>query len=793
MFARVLIIAACKPDETDWHARLAYACAAQGHAVRLWRPPDELAEAAFSAVCKAFHPTVALWTAEAWSRWRDEIGAAVAASCASGVIALRPTEAAHADGDFILAVGTRCKQAVERAIAETAPAPSVIGMPASVDSDYLRAKISDPEAKRDSLSFDQECTPEREALMDAAKRAAGGLRSLAFHPSWQDCFDVAQPGENRAFFRRTTRFAIVDAEQNDTPSEAHIAMRIAEGAVVLYRQEEASLEADDPSEHDARALFAEAFYRDADDLDRLIERLANDDDETEKLRTRQRDALMTLPPLERAIDDALTAIDDALDARSEDARMQRPRVLSRENRSTKVVMYGWFGARNFGDDLLLTSTVSRIEKRYPDASFHVIGANTGVIENEYGYQATTPDRKYEVRAFLEQASAMVLCGGLLFDDPLGRTAGEMEFCLDPWIEPTGQAAVCLLARSLGVPSVYLGFGAGPIDNRPTRIAVNLIARSGARFLPRDEHTRELLMACDVPESQIDVRADLVLGARAYVEGKAVAGGPAQQTDGFFVVSLRRWHRNPVDFAQRIARAIDTIAQETGLAAVMLPFDQDDVELHREVVAHMKHPAVARLIEQRPAEAELLRIVTQSKFAFAMRLHCSILHHILDKPAVGLNYNDKIEAHFRRFDQADMLLELDAGHDAMVRALRAAATWDEADKQALQQRRRDAAALVDSAFEELFATIDAPRRRPTGELVYFPRSASHIECTLRKDIARAWRHAEEADAKRAALEEENAALRAEIAAVRASKSYRFGNAFMRIPHAAVSRLGARKSR
>ena len=779
MFARILIIVAAMPDETDWHARIARTWSAQGHAVRLWCPPAEAPETAFAAVADAFRPTLALWSAEKFADpAADALKESVRAACVTGVSVLGPIESELDHADFVMPVGGRCRAAVEKAIGAL-PAnarPFVADMAAGADGAYLRCRASDPSATKDLIAVDRASTPHRRALVEAAS-AAAGLEAVSFHPGFNAGAQPLRAGADPSYWRRKTAFHIAFAG-DDAISEAEAALRVAEGSMLF-------MECPNPENADRTELPLSAKgFRDADDLAASIGRLAHDAAAYEAVKARQAAALAKLGSLDDACGDVLKRLDANV------GHAERTRILSQSDPAIKVVMYGWFGARNFGDDLLLTSTVARIRKRYPNAYFCAIGANASVLENEYGLQAATPDRKPVVRSFLESARAMVLCGGLLFDDPLAQTAGDLEFCLDPWIEPTGQAALCLLARSMGVPSVYLGFGAGPIDNRATRIAVNLIARSDALFLPRDSHTARLMEECGVPEHQVRVRADLVLGARDYVAEHAAARIDGIGDDPFFVVSLRRWHRNPASFARTVAKAIDATTRETGLTAVMLPFDQDDAALHREVVAHLENPASVKTIETRPDEAALLALVARSQFAFAMRLHCSILHHILDKPAVGLNYNDKIEAHFKRFGQEGLLMELDSESDAMARALHVAAHWNDDDRRALAERKADAERLVDLAFDELFEAIERPLPAPDGNDACFPRTVSNVEWNLREELDAATRRTHAADEARRRVEAENAALREEVAALRASKSFRIGNALMRGPHAVAARLGLR---
>ena len=58
---------------------------------------------------------------------------------------------------------------------------------------------------------------------------------------------------------------------------------------------------------------------------------------------------------------------------------------------------------------------------------------------------------------------------------------------------------------------------------------------------------------------------------------------------------------------------------------------------------MEHKERAYLIGQRPTVETILGYISRSSAMLSMRLHCSLLHMVLGRPAVGLNYNDKIEA------------------------------------------------------------------------------------------------------------------------------------------------------
>lgn len=437
----------------------------------------------------------------------------------------------------------------------------------------------------------------------------------------------------------------------------------------------------------------------AGELPSLLKRLAEGG--VEAVYEAQRDAVRALPSLEDTLEDVLHYLDAV------QRGMGRPTVLAYDQRAITVGLYGWFGARNFGDDLLMKLAIERLERRYPNLYPWIIGANPAVIGEEFGYEAYEPGQKHAIAAMLRGSRALVYCGGLIFDDPMASTAGDCEFAFDPWIEPSGQAAIALLAQGLGVRPVYFGGGAGPLSQDATRMSVCLMGLANMLFLCRDQTSCDLMVEAGVRPEQVRLRADLAYGCRAYLEGRTAddAHPPLLETP-YFVVSLRRWPLNPSDFVKRIAKALDAIVEATGCMAAFVPFDAEDAELHREVAARMVQGGKHVVYDSRPSEALLFSLLKGSEFAVAMRLHCSILHHVLGKPAIGLNYNEKVAAHFEKVGERARLVELDSDPDAVTQVVLEAWNGRDAIAKSVLTSIVAGARMVDVAAEELYGVIDA---------------------------------------------------------------------------------------
>lgn len=791
MFARVLYVGAMPLGEADPAFRLCEALRRGGHAVQaqttLWDDGDPSGELA--SALRAFRPSLVVWDVTAAPA--DEALATTLARAGVCVALLAPSEAEPALACAREAFAPCRPQLVVRddegaAVAGEpgGSAPAGVGdarslrLSAAPDRGALEAVLAvAPAQGRVGLGCVQAGSPEGEAEVSSALAACPCLRPVLAGGGWAATLAATHPGERASYHLRCCRYAVLLPGRGAcAPTVAQAAQRVAEGALVVAAR--GSLPSRGPLE-DAVPTFEPGG------LAGLLGRLESDEALRAATLGAQRTALAAMPPLEASVE----ALLDALDARARAAGLPPVRAVERPAR--KVVVYGWLGARNFGDDLLLRVTMSRLAARFPECHVVVSGAGADVLRREFGVATAPQAGGPELERAVRGASAVVYLGGLVFDEPAGMTAGVAEFSMAPCCEPSFQADLALLAWLLGVPAVGLGLGSGPISMPATRAAVRLMGLAGMRFLPRDENMGRQLLAAGVPAGQVRVKADLVLGARDYLEQAAAKGTPLGLAPGsYFVVSPCERALNPAGIDALLARLAGRAARRTGKTAVIVPFDAGDSELGhrvRDLLARDGLGDAVRCLEARPDEPEMLALMRDSSFAIAMRLHCSVLQHVLGGAALGLDYNDKVRAHYGRMGQADVLLPLDADSRLADETLDRLLDDLPAREHTVAERVREAARLVDEAFEELFSLVEGarPEGEETGrEVIYLREESLPAMAARRAELAlgeqgasRDWLEAE----LRAAREEAEA-LRAEVRDVRASHSYRLGNAFMRVPAA-----------
>ena len=745
-YARVLYLSSLVGGKTNPMGRLLVLLRSRGHVVQLFCSVDD-SDASFQVqrMVEVFGPDLVLW------------------------------DVSSVDGSILPQVGC---PVIGVALSDTDGAWT---LGAFLDEDYRAMRLADPAAAQDCVCVMQPQSAGRVRQIDDLLQEIrlGGL--VALDKGWQDDLGCDRTGSSLSYWCRRAKYSVVFRPEVGEllPAAAYMALRMQEGSLLLV-------------EEDVRLpqwLEAVAIPFASGELTDVVRSLEQDPVRYTTAREAQQDALDVLPRAEQILESLFSYADSI--AKGPVRSLGRPAV--------RVVLYGWFGAQNFGDDLLLELVHACVREHYLSAEVLVIGANPHQIRVQHGLEATEPHQKHRICEWLDGAAALIYCGGLMFDDPLGQTAGEAELAFDPWIDPAGQAAICSLARMYDVPTYFLGIGGGPMDTPAMQRYAKLMSAVGAHFLTRDHNTSDLLLTAGVDPGQVGSYADLSFGAKRYVDRHVAFLDSEEvwrwlQVQGrpYLVVSLRSCHRNPPDLASRVAQALDGVCERRDVSVLYLPLDADDGGIQRQAFDLMEHKERAYLIGQRPTVETILSYISRSSATLSMRLHCSLLHMVFGKPAVGLNYNDKIEAQFTAIGQESRLLSLDASAKDMssllVDALDASRSFADEVAGVMAQQQ----ALVDAEFCELFAAIDKVVTKRSNSAITrpktycYPRSVSLTE----QELGRARSEVQRLQAQVASLERERDAAVCEVAAVRGSTSYRLGNIMVR-PISALKRRLLRK--
>lgn len=319
----------------------------------------------------------------------------------------------------------------------------------------------------------------------------------------------------------------------------------------------------------------------------------------------------------------------------------------------RVVMSGYFGFDNVGDEAILFSIIRALRKWEPAVEITVLSNNPEETAATYGVQAVNRWKLAQIRTVLKSADGLISGGGSLMQD---QTSGKTI----PYY-----AGIIKMAQLANVPVFVYAQGMGPINKSINKWIVKSVFNKCAGITVRDEESRALLETIGVRGNVAIVPDPVVgLGGEGFTSkwldawrggiGAVDAGADSAlvkagaetsekivvEAGDYITVSVRDWPTD-VDYKAKIAASLDALAA-TGYNIVFIPMHGEHDAKSSADVARMMSAESTIAPADLPIE-EKIAVIGQSKLLIGQRLHSLIFSAIEHTPFIALSYDPKIDA------------------------------------------------------------------------------------------------------------------------------------------------------
>lgn len=414
-----------------------------------------------------------------------------------------------------------------------------------------------------------------------------------------------------------------------------------------------------------------------------------------------------------------------------DERAARVREILSESlpRAKHVLLSGFYGASNAGDELILRSISERLEAADPAAQIWVGAENPEQVERRHGLQAFARRNLPHALHAARTASATVLGGGGLWHDyTFERSGGLIGLFQTPQISIAGFGALPLMGRMFDAPFHVVGMGVGPLQDPDARRMVRFLATQADSIIVRDIESANLLEESGVPAEMVQQAPDVVYGLQLPTLPEPIEVSAFREQGRRIVgLNLRPWaHADEDALVDQVVQALLAVGGMQPLALVGIPMQAGDridpMMLAR--VANRVGEKVPTVVLRAPLSPEdLVATLASLDVLVSMRLHACLLTHRLGRPVVGLAYDPKVASHFAELGRAAQCLPLPLPESGLERVLQAA--LDEQGKlpgnvlARLRQLEAGASSALDDAARRVAA---APVRQAVFEVPRFDASA-----------------------------------------------------------------------
>ena len=299
--------------------------------------------------------------------------------------------------------------------------------------------------------------------------------------------------------------------------------------------------------------------------------------------------------------------------------------------SKNVVLSGYYGFNNAGDEAVLYSIINSLRKLDGNIEITVLSNKPADTAKSYGVKAVNRWKLADVTQAIRASDLLISGGGSLLQDVTSKN-GILYYL-----------GIMGIARILRKPVFIYSQGIGPVSHSRNRWLVGKMLNRAQGITVRDHQSKAELINMGV-KKEIVVSSDPVLSfAPEEIEiskGQELLCRGAVNIEGkILAVSLRSWKTDGANF-KAIARACDQLAcQDWQIVFVPMHFPED-IAIAREVAKEMKREAIVLKENYSPAEA--LAIYKSSDMVLGMRLHALIMAAVVEKPLVAISYDPKID-------------------------------------------------------------------------------------------------------------------------------------------------------
>lgn len=299
-------------------------------------------------------------------------------------------------------------------------------------------------------------------------------------------------------------------------------------------------------------------------------------------------------------------------------------------RKYNVVMSGYYGFSNTGDDAILESICQGVRAVSDEVNLTVLSKDPELTRRQYGLDAVPRFNIPQVISALKKSDLLLSGGGSLLQDT--TSTRSLVYYL----------SVMDLARMLGKPVMLYANGIGPVRKQANRSRVRKAVEQAAAVTLRDHSSAQELRDMGVQRADLTVTADPVFRlesgdpARAR-ELMAQAGLPEGRP--FVAVSVRDWAaaRN---FPAGLAALCDHLRCKYDMEVLFLLMQPAvDRGMTESVRKAMKEPSY--VLETATTPREMMAVLGQAKLCLAMRLHTLIFAARMAVPTLGLVYDPKV--------------------------------------------------------------------------------------------------------------------------------------------------------
>ena len=322
----------------------------------------------------------------------------------------------------------------------------------------------------------------------------------------------------------------------------------------------------------------------------------------------------------------------------------------------RVLMSGYYGYNNAGDDAILQAIHSSITDASPNISITVLAKSPKNLQKRYGYNAVGRFNLFALLFEVIKCDVLISGGGSLLQDHTS-TRSLLYYLF-----------IIRLAKLFRKKVMLYANGIGPINKKHNRRRVRKTISKVDIITLRDRFSSDVLRNMGIMRDDLHITADPVFLMDGLPKESALSLLSSFEfpTEKPFIAIAVRSVYNGDEFYKKMAQYCDSLYAETGqnIAFVVMQSPNDYVA-SRNIQRFMSSPSY--IFDKQFSSKELIGIIGASAITISMRLHTLVFAARMAVPLLGIRYDPKIDYYLNTLSMPSLgsISDFDAAHAFQV--------------------------------------------------------------------------------------------------------------------------------
>ena len=298
---------------------------------------------------------------------------------------------------------------------------------------------------------------------------------------------------------------------------------------------------------------------------------------------------------------------------------------------SKIVISGYYGFANAGDEAMLTAIVRSLRQAEESVDLTVISGAPHNTASKHKVSSVHRFSPLEIYSAINNCDLLLSGGGSLLQDVTSKKS--LLYYL----------AIIWLGKMLNKKVMLFAHGIGPIRSGILRKLTKYVCGKADLITVRDTDSLVELERIGVASDKVRLTADAVLTlAQADKEQglQSLKKFNVSQEKPLVAISVRSWGSSD-KYLQEMAKAADALVEQNNVQIVLLPLQYPaDVTACRKLQQFMKEDAV--ILDAAFDTEQFLALMGNFSLLIGMRLHALIFAAVMEVPFIALSYDPKID-------------------------------------------------------------------------------------------------------------------------------------------------------